>query len=66
MFIKTSNGYLINTNIIETIYITVDSENNRCSVIAKTNKENNIALYRDKELQFCQEYIEELEKKLER
>ena len=65
MFLRTSNGYLININTIKSIYVTVpaDNEGNFCRVIART-EDGEVALYRDIESQYCQQYMEELAKKI--
>lgn len=65
MFLETSNGYLVNTNYINLIYIEPPTnEYKLCSVKAKTVDGKHISLYKDKELQYCQDYIENLRKKI--
>lgn len=65
MFIKTSNGYLINESEIKTIYVRFSSNIDPLSaVVARTKDGNEICLYRDKELQLCQKYLEELYRKI--
>lgn len=64
MFLKTSNGYLINTNIIESIYITAPANDFMFyRVVAKTNT-HEVSLYRDTEQQHCQHYLEDLTNKI--
>lgn len=66
MFIRDSNGYLININRI--IRIFVQFNENYCAVVAKYINENNEAitstLYKDVESQYCQEYLNDLSRKI--
>ncbi len=68
MFIKDINGYLLNLNRVTRINIEMDDESVNCRVIENYQNENKekrkITLYRDKELQLCQEYMNELARKI--
>lgn len=63
MFIRTSNGYLVNLDKVKTIYVCVEKDN-MCYVKAKLGGENEIALYKDKESQYCLEYLNSLADKI--
>lgn len=65
MFIKTSNGYLLNLKKVEMIYISAPDEDYKFfSVKAKLENGNEISLYRDIEQQYCDQYLEDLGKKI--
>ncbi|MDT3387648.1 MAG: hypothetical protein LIR46_07820 [Bacteroidota bacterium] len=59
MFVRTSNGYLINLDEVKRIYVSVDKAN-ICSVRAKQKDNTEEVLYRDKEMQYCLEYLNKL------
>lgn len=63
MFVRTSNGYLINLDEVKRIYANVDKEN-ICSVRAKQKDDTEVALYKDKEMQYCLEYLNSLADKI--
>ena len=63
MFIRTSNGYLINLDEVKRIYVSVDKEN-ICSVRALQTDNTEVALYKDKEIQYCLEYLNSLADKI--
>lgn len=63
MFIRTSNGYLLNLDKVKTIYVCVKKDN-MCYVKAKLIGDTEIALYKDKELQYCLEYLNSLADKI--
>ena len=63
MFIRTSNGQLINLDKVKTIYVSVDKEN-ICSVKAARMDNTEVALYKDKEMQYCLEYLNSLADKI--
>lgn len=63
MFIRTSNGYLLNLDKVKTIYACVETDN-MCYVKAKLVGDAEIALYKDKESQYCLEYLSSLEDKI--
>lgn len=63
MFVRTSNGYLINLDNVKTIYVSVNKEN-ICSVKAKQIDNTEVALYKDKEMQYCLEYLNSLADKI--
>ncbi len=63
MFVRTSNGYLINLDNVKTIYASVNKEN-ICSVKAKQIDNTEVALYKDKEMQYCLEYLNSLADKI--
>ena len=63
MFIRASNGQLINLDKVKTIYVNVDKDN-ICSVRAARMDETEIALYKDKELECCLEYMNSLADKI--
>ena len=63
MFVRASNGQLINLDKVKTIYISVDKEN-ICSVKASRMDDTEVALYRDKEMQYCLEYMDSLANKI--
>lgn len=66
MFIRDSNGYLLNINRIIEIKIAYGEP--FCAVKATFNDRDNKpidrTLYKDKELQYCQEYMNKLIRKL--
>lgn len=66
MFVRDSNGRLLNLDKVEFIHISV-VENN-CTVRAVyTNRfgnDSDVALYRSNELQDCQQYLDELDKRI--
>lgn len=68
MFIRDVNGYLVNANRIVRIFVQFYSESNTCAVVAfyinARNDEDKCTLYRDKELQYCQEYLDDLSRKI--
>ena len=65
MFIKTSNGYLLNLNEVEMIYIEAPDEGNPYyTVSAQTKKGHEVKLYKDKEQQYCEQYREALAKEI--
>lgn len=63
MFIRASNGQLINLDKVKTIYVSVDKEN-ICSVKAKQIDNTEVTLYKDKEMQYCLEYLNSLADKI--
>ena len=63
MFIRTSNGYLLNLDKVKTIYVCVEKDN-ICTVKAKLIGETEIALYKDKEMQYSLEYLNSLADKI--
>lgn len=63
MFVRTSNGYLINLDEVKRIYVSVDKEN-ICSVRALQTDNTEVALYKDKEMQYCLEYLNSLADKI--
>lgn len=63
MFIRASNGQLINLDKVKTIYVSVDKEN-ICSVKAARMDDTEVALYKDKEIQYCLEYLNSLADKI--
>lgn len=63
MFIRASNGQLINLDKVKTIYVNVDKDN-ICSVKAARMDDTEIALYKDKELECCLEYMNSLADKI--
>lgn len=63
MFVRTSNGYLINLDEVKRIYASVDKEN-ICSVRALQTDNTEVALYKDKEMQYCLEYLNSLADKI--
>lgn len=63
MFIRASNGQLINLDTVKRICISIDSEN-MCSVKAIQTDQREVALYKDKEMQYCLEYLNSLENKI--
>ena len=63
MFVRTSSGNLINLDKVKEIYVSVDKEN-ICSVKAIHMDNKETALYKDKEMQFCLEYLKALENKI--
>lgn len=63
MFVRTSNGYLINLDNVKTIYARVDEEN-ICSVRALQTDNTEVALYKDKKIQYCLEYLNSLADKI--
>lgn len=63
MFVRASNGQLINLDKVKRIYVSVDKEN-ICSVKAKQIDNAEVALYKDKEMQYCLEYLNSLADKI--
>lgn len=63
MFIRASNGQLINLDKVKTIYVSVDKDN-ICSVRAARMDDTEVALYKDKEMQYCLEYLNSLADKI--
>lgn len=63
MFIRASNGQLINLDKVKTIYVSVDKEN-ICSVRAARMDDTEVALYKDKEMQCCLDYLNSLANKI--
>ena len=63
MFVRASNGPLINLDKVKTIYVSVDKEN-ICSVKAARMDDTEVALYKDKEIQCCIEYLNSLADKI--
>ena len=63
MFVRTSSGYLVNLDKVKKIYVSVDDEN-ICSVKAIHMDCTETTLYKDKEMQFCLEYLKALENKI--
>lgn len=63
MFVRASNGQLINLDKVKTIYVSVDKEN-ICSVKAARMDDTEVALYKDKEMQYCLEYLNSLADKI--
>lgn len=63
MFVRASNGQLINLDKVKTIYVSVD-KNNICSVRAARMDDTEVALYKDKEMQYCLEYMNSLADKI--
>lgn len=63
MFIRTSNGQLINLDKVKRIYVSVNKEN-ICSVRALQTDNTEVALYKDKEMQYCLEYLNSLADKI--
>lgn len=63
MFIRASNGQLINLDTVKRICISIDSEN-MCSVKAIQTDHREVALYKDKEMQYCLEYLNSLADKI--
>lgn len=63
MFVRASNGQLINLDKVKTIYVSVDKEN-ICSVKAARIDNTEVALYKDKEMQYCLEYLNSLADKI--
>lgn len=63
MFIRTSNGYLINLDEVKRIYVSVDKES-MCSVRALQTDNTEVALYKDKEIECCLEYMNSLADKI--
>ena len=63
MFVRASNGQLINLDKVKTIYMSVDKEN-ICSVKAARMDDTEVALYKDKEMQYCLEYLNSLADKI--
>lgn len=63
MFVRASNGQLINLDKVKTIYVSVDKDN-ICSVRAARMDDTEVALYKDKEIQYCLEYMNSLADKI--
>lgn len=63
MFVRASNGQLINLDKVKTIYVSVDKDN-ICSVRAARMDDTEVALYKDKEMQYCLEYLNSLADKI--
>lgn len=63
MFVRASNGQLINLDKVKTIYVSVDKDN-ICSVRAARMDDTEVALYKDKEMQYCLEYMNSLADKI--
>lgn len=66
MFLRDSNGFLINTDRI--IKINIEMNEVFCAVKAhylnEYNSPNKVTLYKDTELQYCQEYLSDLSRKI--
>lgn len=66
MFVRDSNGRLLNLDIVEFIHIS--QEENKCSVRAvyknRFGIDSEVALYRSNELKDCQQYLDELDKRI--
>lgn len=63
MFVRTSNGYLLNLDKVKTIYVCVEKDN-MCNVKAKLIGDTEIALYKDNEMQCCLAYLNSLADKI--
>lgn len=63
MFIRASNGQLINLDKVKKIYVSVDKDN-ICSVRAARMDDTEVALYKDKEMQCCLDYMNSLANKI--
>ena len=64
MFLKTSNGYLLNVNIIRMIYISSADEDNKFNRVTAVTQIGEVRIYKDIELQECQNYLNILESKI--
>lgn len=64
MFLKTSNGYLINTDTIKMIYIASADEDNKFNRVSAITERGEVSLYKDIEIQHCQTYLALLASKI--
>lgn len=64
MFLKTSNGYLINENTIKMIYIASADEENKFNRVTAVTERGEVSLYKDIEMQNCQIYLKILANKI--